>query len=90
MLSKPLPPGQNIPADSPFLGAGKKQGPGYFGNGFASLFEHEEVLCGEGRLEVGRYRFNYELKFPDSGLPSSIDVSYLQIISAALLTPVLV
>ena len=74
VLNKALPPGQNIPSDSTLLSPGKKQGPGYFGNGFATLFEDEEVLCGDGRLETGRYRFNFELKFPSKGLPSSIDV----------------
>lgn len=74
VLTKALPPGQNIPSDSTLLSPSKKQGPGYFGNGFASLFEHEEVLCGEGRLEIGRYRFSFEITFPSKGFPSSIDV----------------
>jgi hypothetical protein len=47
---------------------------GYFGNGFVSLFEDEVVLCGEGRLGEGVYHFNFEMEFPDKGLPSSIDV----------------
>ncbi|KAF2474671.1 uncharacterized protein BDR25DRAFT_111004 [Lindgomyces ingoldianus] len=62
-------------------GKGKKSG-SYFGNGFASLFEDEAVLCGEGRLGEGVYHFNFELEFPSKGLPSSIDfergtVSYM-------------
>lgn len=46
----------------------------YFGNGFASLFEDEQVLSADGRLEPGKYEFNFDLMFPDHGLPSSIDV----------------
>lgn len=58
------------------VGSGKgKKGGSYFGNGFASLFEDEVVLCGEGRLGEGVYHFNFELEFPSKGLPSSIDVS---------------
>ncbi|KAL1618977.1 ph-response sensor protein [Neofusicoccum ribis] len=53
-------------------GKGSRIG-GYFGNGFASLFEDEVVLCGEGRLGEGTYQFNFELEFPSKGLPSSID-----------------
>jgi len=48
----------------------------YFGNGHASLFQDEQTLCGEGRLEPAQYRFNFELLFPSKGLPSSIDVCY--------------
>ena len=47
-----------------------------YGNGFASLFQDEVILCGEGRLETGIYEFKFELEFPDKGLPSSIDVSF--------------
>jgi hypothetical protein len=47
----------------------------YFGNGQASLFQDEIILCGEGRLEVGVYEFEFNLEFPAKGLPSSIDVS---------------
>ncbi|RAL63135.1 hypothetical protein DID88_004217 [Monilinia fructigena] len=39
----------------------------YFGNGYCSLFQDEVTLCGEGRLEAGIYRFNYELEFPNQG-----------------------
>ena len=45
----------------------------YFGNGFASLFEDEQVLCGDGRLAEGPYQFDFELEFPDRDLPSSIE-----------------
>lgn len=46
----------------------------YFGNGFASLFEDEQVLSADGRLEAGKYEFNFDLMFPAQNLPSSIDV----------------
>lgn len=70
-------------------GGGKKSGE-YFGNGFASLFEDEQVLCGEGRLSEGAYHFNFELEFPDKDLPSSIDfergtISYM--ITATMTRP---
>ncbi len=47
----------------------------YFGNGHASLFQDESTLCGEGRLDIGVYEFNFELEFPTKGVPTSIDVS---------------
>lgn len=59
------------PADIAQAGSNFK----YFGNGFASLFEDEQVLSADGRLEPGRYEFNFDLMFPSKGLPSSIDVS---------------
>jgi hypothetical protein len=48
--------------------------PQYLGNGLASLFQDEQVLSGEGRLEAGKYEFGFDLVFPDTILPSSIDV----------------
>ncbi|KAL6814784.1 hypothetical protein V8C40DRAFT_109751 [Trichoderma camerunense] len=61
---------------------GSSSRPQYHGNGFASLFQDEQVLSGEGRLDPGRYEFGFDLVFPDKGLPSSIDfergtVSYM-------------
>lgn len=47
----------------------------YHGNGVATLFEDEVILCGDGRLGERTYQFNFELQFPDKQLPSSIDVS---------------
>jgi len=43
-------------------------------HGHASLFQDEQVLSSDGRLEPGRYEFNFDLLFPAKGLPSSIDV----------------
>lgn len=61
--------------DSGFLGTGRgRRGGEYLGNGFASLFEDEVVLCGDGRLKEGIYRFNFELDFPQDNLPTSINV----------------
>lgn len=47
----------------------------FLGNGYASLFKDEQVLSADGRLDAGKYEFNFELMFPDKDLPSSIDVS---------------
>ena len=70
-------PGQSVPRDGAPLGTGNgagKKGAEYFGNGFASLFEDEVTLCGQGRLVPARYKFRFELDLPSDGLPSSIDV----------------
>lgn len=68
-------PGDGFRANSGYVGTGRGKKSGeYFGNGFASLFEDEVVLCGDGRLAEGTYQFNFELEFPDRDLPSSIDV----------------
>lgn len=61
----------NEPALAPGTSFRKSQ---YFGNGHASLFQDEVILCGEGRLEAGVYEFEFNLEFPRNGLPSSIDV----------------
>ncbi|KAI1117997.1 hypothetical protein F5Y14DRAFT_294764 [Nemania sp. NC0429] len=45
----------------------------YHGNGHASLFQDEIVLCGEGRLQASRWEFEFDLQFPDLELPSSIE-----------------
>lgn len=46
----------------------------FLGNGYASLFQDEQVLCADGKLDAGKYQFEFELLFPESGLPSSIEV----------------
>lgn len=49
----------------------------YYGDGYASLFEEEIVLCGQGRLDPKPYHFQFSLDFPSTmTLPTSIDVSY--------------
>lgn len=68
-------PGNAINFDGGFMGTGRmKKGNEQPNHGYASLFEDEITLCGEGRLDVGRYEFNFELDFPSKGVPSSIDV----------------
>lgn len=58
------------------------------GNGFATLFEDEVVLCGDGRLKEGIYKFQFELQLPPHNLPSSITVraSCAQCLGIVLLT----
>jgi arrestin-related trafficking adapter 9 len=60
----------------------------YFGNGHASLFQDEIILCGEGRLDAGVYEFEFHLDLPRKGLPTSIDVSVPLSYRAFLLTNV--
>jgi hypothetical protein len=69
------PNGEGESPGGPGLVQGSTRKSQYFGNGHASLFQDEVTLCGEGRLDVGVYEFNFELDFPKKGLPSSIDVS---------------
>jgi hypothetical protein len=58
-----------------FLGPGRgRRGGQYLGNGLATLFEDELVLCGDGRLKEGIYKFQFELELPPYNLPSSISV----------------
>ena len=77
VYKNPGSPGEGFRANGGgYIGTGRGKMSGeYFGNGFASLFEDEVVLCGDGRLADGSYQFNFELQFPDTELPSSIDVS---------------
>lgn len=70
---------QVVPGERHSSGVHHAQGGGkrseeYFGNGFISLFEEEVILCGDGRLAEGIYKFEFELSFPSRRLPSSIDV----------------
>ena len=75
VFRNPGSPGEGYRANNTHLGSGRGNRSGeYFGNGFASLFEDEVVLCGDGRLAEGAYQFDFELEFPDRDLPSSIDV----------------
>lgn len=64
-----------VAADSG-LTSGNTRKSQYFGNGHASLFQDEQVVCNEGRIEAGIYEFHFTLEFPRKGLPSSIDVGY--------------
>lgn len=57
-------------------GRGKRWVAEYYGDGYASLFKEEIVLCGEGRLDPKLYHFRFDVDFPPRlDLPSSIDVS---------------
>ncbi|KAK4541595.1 hypothetical protein LTR36_007892 [Oleoguttula mirabilis] len=91
VYQNPGSPGEGSRANSGYFGTGRGQKSGeYFGNGFASLFEDEVVLCGDGRLGDGSYQFDFELEFPDRSLPSSIDfergtISYM--ITATMTRP---
>ncbi|KAL3423860.1 arrestin [Phlyctema vagabunda] len=62
-----------IPAEASLAEARNTTKSQYFGNGYASLFQDEVTLCGEGRLDAGVYEFNFELEFPSRGIPTSID-----------------
>ncbi|POR39441.1 pH-response regulator protein palF/RIM8 [Tolypocladium paradoxum] len=69
---------------------GSADRPQYHGNGLASLFQDEQVLSSEGRIEPGKYEFGFDLVFPDKELPSSIDfergtISYM--ITATITRP---
>lgn len=85
------PPADGYRATSAHIGTGRgSKGGEYFGNGFASLFEDEVVLCGDGKLGEGVYQFRFDLLFPERDLPSSISfergtISYM--ITATLTRP---
>ena len=70
------PPAEGFRAHNNLIGKGRgsKSGAEYFGNGFATLFEDETVICGDGRLDEGNYKFEFQVNFPNQRLPSSIDV----------------
>ncbi|KAJ5337801.1 hypothetical protein N7452_004529 [Penicillium brevicompactum] len=68
-----IPAGEATP-DLGFLGPGRgRRGAEYMGNGLATLFEDEVVLCGDGRLKEGIYKFRFEMGLPPYALPSSIN-----------------
>ncbi|KAJ5748691.1 uncharacterized protein N7511_010387 [Penicillium nucicola] len=67
------PAGEATP-DLGFLGPGRgRRGAEYMGSGLATLFEDELVLCGDGRLKEGVYKFRFEMGLPPYALPSSIN-----------------
>ena len=74
------PPSEGFRAHNNLIGKGRgsKSGGEYFGNGFATLFEDEAVLCGDGRLDEGGYKFQFKMRFPEEAMPSSIDVRRLR------------
>lgn len=77
VISRAKLPGEEIKYDEKLFAVGRgkgRRGTEYFGDGFAQLFEEENVLCGEGRV-LGQYEFRFEMVLPSRALPSSIDVS---------------
>jgi len=70
---------QVYPSDGPLFNEnldlrGGSQDVEYRGNGLVSLFQDEAVLCRDGFLKKGIYKFGFELVFPTKNLPSSIYV----------------
>jgi hypothetical protein len=63
-----------VPAQAP---TGLASAAVYHEAGQASLFQDEQVLAGDGRLEPQRYEFQFNLKFPRGPLPSSVVVGVL-------------
>ena len=81
-----VPSGEAAP-EVGFLGPGRgRRGAEYLGNGLATLFEDEVVLCGEGRLKEGIYKFRFEMGFPPYPLPSSINVRLSLSLSLSLVS----
>ncbi|KAI2618427.1 hypothetical protein GGR54DRAFT_155372 [Hypoxylon sp. NC1633] len=81
---------QLTPVNPAVISHDKNRSVRYYGNGMASLFQDEQVLCGEGRLKPTRFEFEFDLIFPSKGLPSSIDfergtISYM--VTATLTRP---
>lgn len=74
VLKNPAPVGETITSE-PAIPISKSRRSQYTGNGHASLFNDEVTLCGEGRLDPSKYEFGFNLRFPSSGIPSSIDVT---------------
>jgi hypothetical protein len=74
VFKNPSDANEPVVVDAELAAAGDPRKTQYFGNGYASLFNDEVTLCGEGRLEAGIYEFKFELEFPRKGLPTSIDV----------------
>ena len=52
--------------------------PEYFGDGFATIFQNESVLCGDATLLRQHYVYRFDIAFPSGSLPSSISVSGIQ------------
>jgi hypothetical protein len=74
VFKNPNSANDTLPVDAGLTASNNSKKSQYFGNGHASLFQDEQTLCGEGRLDSGVYEFNFELEFPTKGLPTSIDV----------------
>ena len=68
-------PGERKNAPEQLINGKGSHGFEYFGNGLASLFQDELILCGSGFLKTQKYEFEFELQFPAQSLPSTINVS---------------
>ena len=76
VYKNPTVPGEGIPSEVKIPSASRgKAGVQYHGNGLLSFFEDEQIVCGDGRLNPGRYSFVFEALFPRTSLPSSLDVN---------------
>ena len=69
-----IPPGERLPAPEGLATGKGTRGFQYHGNGLATLFQNEQVLCGSGFLKKHVYKFAFEVPFPAKSLPSTIDV----------------
>jgi arrestin-related trafficking adapter 9 len=84
-------PGDGLPVANALINGKGSKGFEYHGNGVASLFQEEQVLCCSGFLRKAVYKFAFQLHFPTKSMPSSIEfergtVSYM--ITATLTRPV--
>lgn len=70
-----IAPGEGLPPPESLMSGKGSRGFQYHGNGLATLFQHEQVLCGTGFLKKHVYKFAFEVPFPNKSLPSTIDVS---------------
>ncbi|KAJ4505961.1 ph-response sensor protein [Exophiala dermatitidis] len=69
-----IAPGDGVlPAPEGLVTGKGNMGFQYHGNGLASLFQYEQVLCGTGFLKKHVYKFAFEVPFPEADLPSTID-----------------
>lgn len=69
-----VPPGERLPAPEGLAIGKGTRGFQYHGNGLATLFQNEQILCGSGFLKKHVYKFAFEVPFPEKSLPSTIDV----------------
>lgn len=67
-------PGEGVPAPEGLMTGKGPRGVQYYGNGLTSLFQQEQILCGNGFLKKHVYKFAFEIPFPAKSLPSAIDV----------------
>lgn len=71
-----IPPGEGVSAPEGLISGQGSRGVQYYGNGLLSLFQQEQILCGNGFLKKQMYKFAFEIPFPAKSLPSTIDVGW--------------